>query len=289
MTGTRWSIKKTVLADEQQRPDVAAARQKWRAEQHRLDPERIVFLDETWAKTNMVRSHGRCPKGHRLAGSAPFGHWRTTTFVAGLRHDGIIAPLVMDCPMNGLIFQMYVRECLAPELRPGDTVIMDNLGSHKSQAVRDSIMEQGAYLLFLPPYSPDLNPIENFFSKLKALLRAAKESVLPLLKLGHYFGTERGMKMARKRHSDEDILKLLREIEVKLSAGSDVQSACRGVGVSDATYYNWRKRFGGMGRSRLSEMRSLEKENTRLKRIVAELELDKLILRESLTYLKPRA
>ena len=109
------------------------------------------------------------------------------------------------------------------------------------------------------------------------------------LKLGHYFGTERGMKMARKRHSDEDILKLLREIEVKLSAGSDVQSACRGVGVSDATYYNWRKRFGGMGRSQLSEMRSLEKENTRLKRIVAELELDKLILRESLTYLKPRA
>ena len=95
--------------------------------------------------------------------------------------------------------------------------------------------------------------------------------------------------MARKRHSDEDILNLLREIEVKLSAGSDVQSACRGVGLSGATYYNWRKRFGGMWRSQLSEMRSLEKENTRLKRIVSELELDKLILRESLTYLKPRA
>ena len=109
------------------------------------------------------------------------------------------------------------------------------------------------------------------------------------LKLGHYFGMERGFVMARKRHSDEDILKLLREIEVKLSAGSDVQSACRGVGISDATYYNWRKRFGGMGRSQLSEMRSLEKENTRLKKIVAELELDKLILKESLTYLKPRA
>jgi putative transposase len=109
------------------------------------------------------------------------------------------------------------------------------------------------------------------------------------LKLGHYFGMERGFVMARKRHSDEDILKLLREIEVKLSAGSNVQSACRGVGISDATYYNWRKRFGGMGRSQLSEMRSLEKENTRLKKIVAELELDKLILKESLTYLKPRA
>ena len=95
--------------------------------------------------------------------------------------------------------------------------------------------------------------------------------------------------MARKRYSDEDILKLLREIEVKLSAGSDVASACRGVGISEATYYNWRKRFGGMGRSQLSEMRSLEKENTRLKKIVAELELDKLILKESLSHLKPRA
>ena len=109
------------------------------------------------------------------------------------------------------------------------------------------------------------------------------------LKLGHYFSTGKGLDMARKRHSDEDILKLLREIEVKLSAGSDVASACRGVGISDATYYNWRKRFGGMGRSQLSEMRSLEKENARLKKIVAELELDKLILKESLTYLKPRA
>jgi transposase len=157
---------------------VAAARQKWKAEQHRLDPERLVFLDETWAKTNMIRSHGRCPRGERLAGSAPFGHWGTSTFVAGLRHDGIIAPLVMNCPMNGLIFQMYIRDCLAPELRPGDTVIMDNLGSHKSRAVRDAIAERGAHLLFLPPYSPDLNPIENFFSKLKAHLKAASERTM---------------------------------------------------------------------------------------------------------------
>jgi transposase len=178
MTATRSPIKKTLLAEEQKPPDVAAARQKWKAEQHRLDPERLVFLDETWAKTNMVRSHGRCPKGERLAGSAPFGHWRTSTFIAGLRHDGIIAPLVMDCPMNGLIFQMYIRDCLAPELRPGETVIMDNLGSHKSPAVRDAIMERGAHLLFLPAYSPDLNPIENFFSKLKALLKAAGERTM---------------------------------------------------------------------------------------------------------------
>lgn len=178
MTGTKSSIKKTVRADEQHRPDVAAARRAWKDNQHLLDPERLIFLDETWAKTNMVRTHGRCRKGHRLAGSAPFGHWLTSTFVAGLRQDGIIAPLVMDCPMNGLIFKMYVRECLAPHLRPGDTVIMDNLGSHKSQAVRDAITSQGAHLLFLPPYSPDLNPIENFFSKLKTLLRAAQERTL---------------------------------------------------------------------------------------------------------------
>ena len=178
MTGIRSAIKKTVLADEQKRPDVAAARRKWKTEQHRLDPERLVFLDETWAKTNMIRSHGRCPRGERLAGSAPFCRWRTSTFVAGLRHDGIIAPLVMNCPMNGRIFQMYVRDCLAPELRPGDTVIMDNLGSHKSQAVRDAIAERGAHLLFLPPYSPDFNPIENFFSKLKAHLKAAAERTI---------------------------------------------------------------------------------------------------------------
>ena len=109
------------------------------------------------------------------------------------------------------------------------------------------------------------------------------------LKLGHYIGRERGLGMARKRHSEEDILKLLREIELKLTAGDDVATACRSVGISDATYYNWRKRFGGMGRSQLSEMKSLEKENARLKKIVAELELDKLILKESLNHLKPRA
>jgi putative transposase len=109
------------------------------------------------------------------------------------------------------------------------------------------------------------------------------------LKLSHYSATGKGLDMARTRHSDEDILKLRREIEVKLANGSDVQSSCRGMGISDATYYNWRKRFGGMGRSQLSEMRGLEKENTRLKKIVAELELDKLIPKESMTYLKPRA
>ena len=162
-----------MLADEQGRADVAAARVRWIANRHRLDAKRLVFIDETWAKTNMHRSHGRCVRGQRLIGRAPYGHWRTSTFVAGLRHDGIVAPLIFDRPMNGLIFQFYVITCLAPELRPGDTVIMDNLASHKSQAVKDAIQARRAHLLFLPPYSPDLNPIEKLFSKLKTLLRAA--------------------------------------------------------------------------------------------------------------------
>ncbi len=170
-----------MLADEQNRPDVAAARKRWRNNQHRLDAKRLVFIDETWAKTNMHRSHGRCRRGQRLIGRAPHGHWRTSTFVAGLRHDGIVAPLIFNRPMNGEIFQYYVAQHLAPELRPDDIVIMDNLGSHKSQAVRNAITAAGARLLFLPPYSPDLNPIEKLFSKLKALLRAAAQRTVDAL------------------------------------------------------------------------------------------------------------
>ena len=164
-----------MLADEQNRPDVATARTQWQANQHRLDAKHLVFIDETWAKTNMYRGHGRCVRGQRLTGRAPHGHWRTSTFVAGLRYDGIVAPLIFDRPMNGEIFQFYVVTQLAPALRPGDIVVMDNLGSHKSQAVDDAIRARGARLLFLPPYSPDLNPIEKLFSKLKTLLRAAAE------------------------------------------------------------------------------------------------------------------
>lgn len=170
-----------MLADEQNRPDVAAARRRWRNNQHRLDAERLVFIDETWAKTNMHRTHGRCARGQRLIGRAPHGHWRTSTFVAGLRHDGIVAPLIFNRPMNGEIFQYYVAQHLAPALRPGDIVIMDNLGSHKSQAVRNAITAAGAQLLFLPPYSPDLNPIEKLFSKLKTLLRAAAQRTVDAL------------------------------------------------------------------------------------------------------------
>tara|TARA_B100001964_G_C13947027_1_gene471612 strand:+ start:83 stop:706 length:624 start_codon:yes stop_codon:yes gene_type:complete len=175
VSATGSALKKTVLASEQDRPDVAAARRKWRRDQAALDPERLVFIDETWAKTNMARSHGRCLRGQRLIGRVPHGHWKTTTFVAGLRHDGITAPFVVDRPMNGVIFRVYVERILAPTLVPGDMVILDNLSSHKGDEVRQMIEARGAQRIFLPPYSPDLNPIELAFSKLKALLRKAAE------------------------------------------------------------------------------------------------------------------
>jgi transposase len=130
-----------------------------------------VFIDETWASTNMARRHGRCLRGERLRASVPHGHWKTTTFVAGLRNTGMVAPMVIDGPINRDAFTAYVTQVLVPELSPGDIVIMDNLSSHKGQAIRDVIEAAGADLLFLPPYSPDFNPIENLFAKIKALLR----------------------------------------------------------------------------------------------------------------------
>ena len=123
----------------------------------------------------MARSHGRAPKGERLRAGIPYGHWKTTTFVAGLRRTGMVAPMVLDGPINAQAFQAYVEQVLAPELHPGDIVVMDNLSSHKGPAVRQAIEAAGAHLLFLPPYSPDFNPIENAFAKLKALLRKAAE------------------------------------------------------------------------------------------------------------------
>jgi len=133
--------------------------------------ERLVFLDETWATTNMARRYGRAPRGERVVAAIPHGHWKTTTFVAGLRLDGLSAPLVLDGPINGEAFRAYVEQFLAPTLSPGDIVVMDNLGSHKVVGVREAIQARGATLLYLPPYSPDLNPIEMAFSKLKAILR----------------------------------------------------------------------------------------------------------------------
>ena len=150
-------------------------RQAWFDAQPDLDPQRLVFIDETWASTAMARTHGRAPRGARLRAGIPHGHWKTTTFVAGLRLTGIVAPMVLDGPINRLTFEAYVTQVLVPDLSPGDIVIMDNLSSHKAPTVRNAIEAAGASLFFLPPYSPDFNPIENAFSKLKALLRKAAE------------------------------------------------------------------------------------------------------------------
>jgi transposase len=167
--------KKSLFAAEQDRPDVARRRTQWKKYQGRLDPRRLVFIDETWAKTNMTRQRGRCQRGKRLVAKVPQGRWRTLTFLAALRCNRIEAPCVIDGPINGLSFLAYVEQVLLPTLSVGDIVIMDNLGSHKRQAIRRLIRAAGAKLFFLPPYSPDLNPIEQVFAKLKTLLRKADE------------------------------------------------------------------------------------------------------------------
>ena len=136
-----------------------------------LDPDRLVFIDETWTATNMTRSHGRCARGERLPMGFPHGHRKTTTLVAGLRMTGMVAPMVLDGPMNRAAFQAYIDQVLVPTLRRGDIVVMDNLPAHKASDVRRAIEAAGAELRYLPPYSPDFNPIENAFSKLKAFLR----------------------------------------------------------------------------------------------------------------------
>ena len=131
-----------------------------------------MFLDETWAATNMARRYGRAPRGQRVLDAVPHGHWRTTTVIAALRAEGVVAPLVFDGAIDGQSFLAYAEQFLAPALRPGDVVVMDNLGSHKVAGVREAIEARGATLLYLPPYSPDPNPVEQVFAKLKALLRA---------------------------------------------------------------------------------------------------------------------
>lgn len=174
-------------------------REAWFENQLNLDPERLVFIDETWAEqpkvpamrsivgkaaegsTNMARLHGRAPKGQRLRVGVPHGHWKTTTFVAGLRTTGLVAPFVLDGPINRDAFETYVEKVLVPDLRPGDVVIMDNLSSHKGPRVAELIEATSARLLYLPPYSPDFNSIEKAFSKLKALLRKAAERTVEAL------------------------------------------------------------------------------------------------------------
>ena len=152
-----------MLPAEQDRSDIARKRCRWKAYQHRVDPRRLVFLDETWVKTNMAPLRGWGPRGKRLAASVPYGHWMTMTFIAALRCDRVEAPCVLDGPINRTLFTAYVEQFLAPTLSPGDV------------AIRNA----GAHLLFLPPYSPDLNPIEQLFAKLKHLMRKAEERTHP--------------------------------------------------------------------------------------------------------------
>ena len=140
-----------------------------------MSPLRLVFVDETGAATNMARRYGRSPRGTRLDGPIPHGHWKSTTFVGGLTSRGFVAPYVVDGAMNGAVFKAWIEQMLAPELQPGDLVIMDNLAAHKVAGIREAIQARGAELRYLPPYSPDLNPIEQAFAKLKALLRKAAE------------------------------------------------------------------------------------------------------------------
>jgi len=165
--------KKTGHASEQQRPDVLARRRAWFDRQIDLEPDRLIFIDETGATTKMARLRGWAPRGERCRAAVPHGHWKTTTFTAGLRLDGIAAPMLLDGPMHGGAFRAYVEQVLVPDLSPGDIVVMDNLPAHKVAGVRQAIEAAGARLLYLPPYSPDFNPIEMAFSKLKALLRKA--------------------------------------------------------------------------------------------------------------------
>jgi transposase len=157
---------------------VTRARRRWMREQGMFDPARLVFVDETCTSTNMVRLRGRAPRGERLIGYAPHGHWKTITFVAGLRQRGIVAPFVLEGAMNGPMFLAYVKQCLAPTLKHGEIVIIDNLPVHKVAGIEEAIEAVGARLVYLPPYSPDLNPIEMAFSKFKAHLRKAAEHTI---------------------------------------------------------------------------------------------------------------
>jgi transposase len=160
---------------------VQIKREAWFDGQIDLDPARLIFIDETWATTNMDRTHGRCLKGKRLRMGFPHGHRCTTTVIAGLAAHGMVAPFVISGPINQLAFEAYIEKVLVPCLHHGSVVIMDNLSSHKGEKTRKLIEAAGARLMFLPPYSPDFNPIENAFAKMKALLRKAAERTVEAL------------------------------------------------------------------------------------------------------------
>ena len=173
MIVTRSPSKKTLHAAEQDRPDVAAARAKLKAEQPSLEAPRLVFIDETAVTTKMVRHYGRCPRGERLVAKVPHGHWKTMTLVAALRIDGVAAPYVVDGAMDGATFLAYVEQVLAPTLDKDDIVFMDNLRTHKVDGVREAIEAAGATLRYLPADSPDLNPIKQVFPRIKSGVKAA--------------------------------------------------------------------------------------------------------------------
>lgn len=164
--------KKTLRASEQDREDVQVQREQWRVRMEEIEASRLVFVDESGAKTNMTRLRGRAPRGHRVYDSAPHGHWHTTTMLSSMRLDGSTACMVVDGATDTDVFMAYVQNVLIPSLRQGDIVVMDNLAPHKSPAIFQAIQEAGAQLLYLPPYSPDFNPIEKMWSKLKEKLRA---------------------------------------------------------------------------------------------------------------------
>lgn len=164
-----------MIASEQDRPDVVKQRVEWRTVQPTIDPNRYVFIDETWAKTNMTRRYGRSQLGVRLLEKTPCGRWETTTFLGALRATGFVAPLTVEGAINGDLFRAWVEQHLVSALKPGDIVVMDNLSSHKVAGIRKAIEAVGAEVLYLPPYSPDLNPIELAFSKLKKMLRDGAE------------------------------------------------------------------------------------------------------------------
>jgi len=166
--------KKTLFATERQREDVVSRRAEWVKLYASIDTTKLVFLDETWAKTNMTPLYGWAEIGKRVVDHVSHGHWKTTTFLAALRHDGLTAPMVVDGAINGELFLAYVEQILLPTLREGDVVVMDNLSSHKVAGVEKAIQSVGAKVVYLPPYSPDFNPIENVFSKLKTMLRKLK-------------------------------------------------------------------------------------------------------------------
>lgn len=158
-------------ATEQDRPDVQEQRLAWVEEFDTISAHKLVFIDESAASTSLARLYGRCAVGERLSGSAPAGHWLTCTLISAVRLDGPFAPMILDGPMDGVAFLAWVEQCLVPGLRQGEIVVMDNLGSHKVTGVREAIEAAGCTLRYLPPYSPDMNPIENMWSQVKSKLR----------------------------------------------------------------------------------------------------------------------